>query len=128
MVVNRDQGQFPNLNLRQNVQGTSSAEWEFEWRYLRDVGRAVYRRHGEYGLPEVYLYDNDTGLDEDARTSFDEWVRFNLKADVCSSDAVGCVRLEDIRIGEDPNVDFENSDELDLFLNRFIAEPKQKEV
>ena len=82
MVINIDQGQYPNLNLHQNVQWTSLAE----------------------GYQRI------------------------LKADVCSSDAVDCVRLEDIRIGEDPNVDFENSDELDSFLNRFIAETKQKEV
>lgn len=129
MVMNRDQGQFPNLNLRQNVQGTSSAEWSSSGCICGiDIGRIVYRRYGECGLPELYLYDNDTGLDEDARTGVDEWVRLNLKADVCSSDAADCVRLGDIRIGEDPNVDFENSDELDSFLNRFIAETKQKEV
>lgn len=119
MVINIDQGQYPNLNLHQNVQWTSLAE---------GYQRIVYRRYSEYGLPEVYLYDNGTSLDEDARTGVDEWVGLNLKADVCSSDAVDCVRLEDIRIGEDPNVDFENSDELDSFLNRFIAETKQKEV
>lgn len=132
MDVNRNDNFISKLEARRlynRYQGTSSVTYgPSRW--------ARYRSEGRYGIPEVLLYDADTGQESSGELLFSidsegytpESAIWTWKEDICSSDSVHNIVLADLQFEEDPNIDFENCDELESFLNQFVAKTEQKEV